>query len=192
MAERESTSMVMAAWGQVISAGVGIVAAVVAAWVGWMSIQQNEEQGREARTQRALEFFATFNSPSMLTTRELLENEDWCARYHYRPPLLPDYQSPATSSHIVSIIDFFDLVDNSCGPGKVCDREFAEQLFSPYAARLYDNLSKEIHDQRDRRGERFGQGMANLAHSDAQLAEVMETYARDECHYTGATAAPPG
>jgi hypothetical protein len=185
MAERESTSMVMAAWGQVISAMVGIVAAVVAAWIGWMTIQQSEEQGREARTQRALEFFATFNSPAMLQTRELLENEDWCARYRYRPPLLPDYQSPVTASHIVSFVDFFDLVDTSCGPGKVCDRDFAVQLFSPYAVRMYDNLSKEIHDRRQQRGERFGQGMANLSNNSAPLPEVVERYAREECNYTG-------
>jgi hypothetical protein len=190
MPERESASVVVAAWAQVASAVVGLLAAGAAVAVGMLTLQQGEKQRQEARTQQALQFFATFNSREMLETRELLENEDWCGRYRYRPPLLPDYQSPVTASHIVSLVDFFDLVHNSCGPDKLCDRNFAEQLFSPYAARLYENLSKEISDRRSQRGARFGEGMAILAGETAPLEEVVARHRSEKCGVSEPASGP--
>jgi hypothetical protein len=191
MADRGGVSTIMAEWAQVVSALVGAVAAVAAVVVGLQTIKQGEQQNEEARTQQTLEFFATFNTPNMLRARELLDNEDWCSRYGYFTN--PDYQSAAigtdvlSSQHIVSVVDFFDAIHNSCPPneaeedGGLCDRRLAERLFSAYAADLYDNLSKAIFERRRQRGDTFGEGMASLAGEQAPLEEVVARFAQESC-----------
>lgn len=191
MAERESLSTQMAAWAQVVSALVGFIAAVAAVIVGLRTLDQGEKQRHEAQTQQTLQFFASFNAADMLETRELLDNEDWCARYNYVPA--PNYVSEVKGAHIVSIVDFFDAVNNSCPPENetaddenadtVCDRAFAESLFSPYAKDLYDNLSRDILERRQQRGSNnFGSGMAVLAgEANMPLEDVVARYAQDSC-----------
>jgi hypothetical protein len=190
MAERESLSNVAAAWSQVVSAMVGAVAAVVAGVVGIQSIEQGKQQNEEAKTQQTLQFFATFNAQTMLTTRELLGNEDWCARYGYVQS--ESYEPAVTLAHIVSVVDFFDAVHNSCTKQSLCNQTFADELFSPYAVDFYDDLSKTILDRRTERGDSFGEGIAALAHETAPIEDVVARYARDSCRVTGPSAAAPG
>lgn len=203
MAERESLSSLAAAWAQVVSALVGVVAAGAAFFVGAQSIEQGDKQEEEARKQQTLQFFATFNSSNMLQTREALDNEDWCARYGYARPL-PDAQAVG-GSQIVSIVDFFDAIHNSCPPSDqtprrrgflerltstddadqgLCDRTFAEQLFTPYAADLFDNVAGDIMETRKHRGENYGEGMRQLAHISESTEEVAARYAHDSCGVT--------
>lgn len=210
MAERESLSSLAAAWAQVVSALVGVVAAGAAFFVGAQSIEQGDKQEEEARKQQTLQFFATFNSANMLQTREALDNEDWCARYGYARPL-PE-AAAIGRSQIVSMVDFFDAIHNTCPPSDqaqrqrrgflerlvsadeseqgLCDRTFAEQLFSPYAADLYDDVAGEIMEIRknrgeNHRGENLGEGMRQLANISESTEEVAARYAHDSC---GATA----
>jgi hypothetical protein len=183
MSNGKGLSTVLAEWAQVASALVGVAALLAAVFVGQRTVEQGELQRQEAMTQQTLQFFASFNSADMLQTRELLDNEDWCVRYGYRPPD-PGYQSQVTAAHIVSFVDFFDAVDKSCppasGPNTACDREFAEGLFRPYAADLYDNLSKDILERREQRGDsNFGAGMASLANDQAPLEQVVARYAQE-------------
>jgi len=192
MSERESKGS-LADWAQVISAGVGIVAAVVAGVIGWLSIQQGDRQSEQARTTRTLEFFATYNSQSNLETRRLLDNEDWCSRYEYLNE--EGYQAKVSDTQIISLIDFFDAVHRSCPPeGEddalaaahrgTCDRQFAEELLVPYAEDIYPELSRFILNGRaNGRGDRFGQGIASLAKSHdgetiEQVADAVERHCR--------------
>lgn len=204
MAERESLSSLAAAWAQVVSALVGVVAAGAAFLVGAQSLEQGDKQEEEARKQQTLQFFATFNSANMLQTREALDNEDWCVRYGYHRETPAD--DAVSGSQIVSIVDFFDAVHNSCPPSDqsqrrrgflermtstddteqgLCDRTFAEQLFSPYAADLFDDVAEDILEKRERRGESYGEGMRQLAHISESAEEVAANYARESCGVTG-------
>jgi hypothetical protein len=185
MAERESLTNVVAAWAQVVSALVGAVAAIAAGVIGVQTIELGRQQNEEAKTQQTLQFFATFNAQTMLTTRELLGNEDWCARYGYVAS--ETYQPEVPRAHIVSVVDFFDAVHNSCNDQGLCNATFADELFSPYAVDFYDELSKVILEQRAERGDQFGEGIAALAHNPAPIEDVVATYAAQSC---GVRAAP--
>lgn len=209
MSERGRGSLDVAAWAQVASAVVGVVAAVVAAVIGFQSLKQGERQSEQARTTRTLEFFATFNSQDMVNIRDRLNNEDWCARYDYIRD--PDYQIKVSDPAIVSIIDFFDAVHRSCpaeggqleppaaqsqpvserseaarriaSAGGTCDREFAEELLSPYARDLYPVLSQTVVNVRSRRGPRFGEGLVAFAdpNHETSIDQVVQSYRDREC-----------
>lgn len=178
MAERDSLSTVLAAWSQVVAALVGAVAAIVAGAVGIQSNQQAQKQEEQSKTIQTLQFFATFNAPNMLELRSKLGNEDWCARYGYLTS--PTYQSQVTPEQIVSVVDFFDALNNTCEQG-LCNRDFTHALFSPYAKDFYDDVSKTILDNRAGRGEDFGEGMAQLAQETAPLNDIVNRYAHESC-----------
>jgi hypothetical protein len=184
MAERESFSSVAAAWAQVATALVGVVAAVAATVVGIQSNAQGERQNDQAKTQQALEFFATFNAPDMLDVRRNLSNEDWCARYGYITAAQYEeehgkrYETMVSQEQVLVAVDFFDTL-NSCKNGGLCNGDFVDQLFGPYAREFYDDLGKAISDIRSGsagRGATFGQGMAALADDSAPLTEVVALY----------------
>ncbi len=184
MAERESFSTVAAAWAQVASAMVGVVAAVAATVVGIQSNAQGERQNDQAKTQQALEFFATFNGPDMLEVRRNLSNEDWCTRYGYISAAQYEeehgkaYQTMVSQEQVLVAVDFFDTL-NSCKEGGLCNGDFVNQLFGPYAKEFYDDLGKAISDIRAGaagRGATFGEGMAALAEDSAPLNEVVANY----------------
>ncbi len=184
MAERESFSAVAAAWAQVASAMVGVVAALAATVVGIQSNAQGERQNDQAKTQQALEFFATFNAPDMLDVRRNLSNEDWCTRYGYISAAQYEeehgktYETMVTQEQVLLAVDFFDTL-HSCKEGGLCNGDFVDQLFGPYAREFYDDLSKSISDIRggsNGRSATFGQGMAALAGDPAPLAEVVANY----------------
>lgn len=182
---QESTSSVLAAWAQVISALVGVFAAAAAAVVGYVSLEQGKWQSEQARTTRTLEFFATFTSKDSMETREALSNENWCARYRYSNEA---YESSLSQAQVVWLIDFFDAVDRSCPPtsderqsswlsafsrpsSDSCDRHFAEALFKPYAEQFSNELSPFILEGREGgRGEDFGQGIVSFARIRTQDA----------------------
>lgn len=184
MAERESFSTVAAAWGQVASALVGVVAAVAATVVGLRSNAQGELQNKQAQTQQALEFFATFNGPDMLEVRRSLSNEAWCTRYGYISPEQyqeeygKPYEPQVKLEQVLQAVDFFDTL-HSCKEEGLCNRVFVDQLFGSYAKQFYDDLSKSISDIRANSTERsanFGEGMAALAEDQSDLAEVVARY----------------
>jgi hypothetical protein len=176
--ERDSLSTILAAWAQVVSALVGAVAAIVAGAVGIQSNQQAQKQAEEAKTIQTLQFFATFNAPNMLELRSKLGNEDWCARYGYLTSAT--YQSQVTPDQIVSVVDFFDALNNSCEQG-LCNRDFTHALFGPYAKDFYDDVARTILDNRAGRGDDFGRGMAVLAQETAPLNEIVNHYAQGSC-----------
>lgn len=190
MSDRTSKSTVYAEWSQVVSAMVGAVAAIVAGVVGVMTLQQGATQDEQAKIQQTLAFFATFNAPNMLTVREGLETENWCARYNYYDS--PTYTPKVTTPQIVSVIDFFDAVHNSCTKQDLCDAQFADELFSPYAVDFYDDLSLAILERREERNSaQFGVGIATLAHQqDTPIEDVVRGY-REQCPTRGPTQAAP-
>lgn len=189
MSDRTSRSTVLAEWSQVVSAMVGAVAAIVAGVVGWLTLQQGQLQDEQGKTQQTLQFFATFNAPSMLTTREALGNEDWCARYGYM--IKPDYEPEVSTAQLVSVIDFFDAVHNSCTKQDLCNAQFADELFSPYAVDYYDQLSRTIVDRRGERGDNFGIGIAMLSHQEnTPVEQIAERYREQSCGPISPAATP--
>lgn len=158
----------IADWAQVGSAIVGLVAAAAAAIAGWVTWQQGIRQEEQFKTQQALEFFATFNAPDMLTLRRELSNETWCAWYGYMPTAEYEetygqpYQQTVKREEILLVVDFFDTVSDCVNEG-TCPEGFVNRLFVPYAREFYDDLSGEIKKLREDRGDTFGEGMADLA-----------------------------
>jgi hypothetical protein len=83
-----------------------------------------------------------------------------------------------TQEQVLLAVDFFDTL-NSCKQGGLCNGDFVDQLFGPYAREFYDDLGKSISDIRsgaEGRSANFGQGMAELADDPAPLAEVVARY----------------
>lgn len=193
----ESFSSKAAAWAQVGSALVGLVAACAAVVVGWYSYQQGKGQEEQFKTQQALEFFATFNDQGMIAIRRKLSNERWCARYEYwtaqeyldlyGEPY--DRQSPERVSRedVLRVVDFFDTV-NTCVEREGCQPEFVNRLFAPYAREFYDDLSGEIRQIRNdirtydqAGGGMFGEGMAALAGRRETPIDDVATEFRNAC-----------
>ena len=185
MAETESLSTKLAAWGQVASALVGVVAAYAAWAVGKQSLDLAQRQTDYAKTVQTLQFFATLSGQDMLTIRRGLNNEDWCVRYGYRQKAT--YAPEVSDEQIFAVVDFFDAVDNSCNQN-LCNPTFTETLFGPYAQAFYPQISQFIVDaHRHGRGASFGLGMAHLAHVRNPVDQVAAEYRTAECP----TAAPP-
>lgn len=187
MPERESNSMALSAWMQVVSSVVGAVAAIVAGWVGWQSLVQSDQNHKEGEIIQTLAFFATFNGPSMIGIRGEVEKEDWCVRYYGGDD---HYEMRLTSAEASSFVDFFDTV-NMCGQRELCNTDFAQQLFGPYAEEHYDELSRFILNKRTERGPHFGEGMAGLAGSQEPVEQVAQHYAEHSCGQHGAVPPAP-
>jgi hypothetical protein len=171
---------------------LGLSGAIVAKLlVDGIDFDALQRQEMEDRRRFAEDVVGTFDSPEMLSLRQRLDNEDWCARYGYvevaggaYQPLLSDYQ-------IAVLVDYFDFVDDQCfQPGSrgrtqpLCERDYVEQQMRAYAADLHGELSKYILDQRAQHGPTYGHGIASLADDNEPLERVATRYAYESCGVT--------
>ncbi|MGE0740319.1 MAG: hypothetical protein AB7O98_03180 [Hyphomonadaceae bacterium] len=184
-----------------VATWVSVVAAIVAAIIGYLSFQQANAQRREDRIIQTFAFVDRLHSPEMMVIREKLDNEAWCDVYvGDTNPVAGEVEAAAvaieppaeerpelTRHEINSFIDMFDAVQ-ICLDQNLCNRDFAAQLFGPYARSLYGELSQFILDERQRRDPGVGRGIETLSGDERNVEQRATAYLTDQC---GVTPTPP-